>query len=108
MRSEEKEEEGEEEEKEEKEEKEEIVERGRAEDCSYSNVALHMDTRGTHARAHTHTHTNTSTHTHNGNRKACGGLQRTAHTDSAAVRQTQTGCSHRPACCLKLMKVSGC
>ena len=64
MRSEEKEEEGEEEEKEEKEEKEEIVERGRAEDCSYSNVALHMDTRGTHARAHTHTHTQTQAHTH--------------------------------------------
>ena len=63
MRSEEKEEEGEEEEKEEKEEKEEIVERGRAEDCSYSNVALHMDTRGTPPRTHAYTHTNTSTHT---------------------------------------------
>jgi len=104
MRSEEKEEEGEEEEKE---EKEEIVERGRAEDCSYHHILTLLCTwhgHKRHARARARTHT----HTHNGNREACGGLQRTAHTDSAAVRQTQTGCSHRPACCLKLMMVSGC
>ena len=63
MRSEEKEEEGEEEEKE---EKEEIVERGRAEDCSYHHILTLLCTWHGHkrharararARAHTHTHT---------------------------------------------------